>query len=120
MAQDVMTAGIDCTDDCPVRLASDLLSGKWTTLIFRELLAGTKRYTELQHALLGVSPKILASRLRMLSNAGLVNRKIYATVPPKTEYSLTDLGREVEPVIRAMADFGVKLGETAETSIRAA
>ncbi len=120
MIQDVMTAGIDCSDDCPVRLASDLLSGKWTTLIIRELLGGTKRYTEVQHALLGVSPKILAARLRMLASAGLVERKIYATVPPKTEYSLTDLGREVEPVIRAMADFGIKLGDAADVNVKAA
>lgn len=107
---DPLTPGIDCTHDCPVRLAAELLTGKWTTLIFRELLGGTRRYSELQHALLGVSPKILAARLRMLTEAGLVTRRIYATVPPKTEYSLTPLGREVEPVIRAMAGFGEKLG----------
>jgi len=109
--EDLMQAGVDCTDDCPVRLASDILSGKWTTLIVRELLAGTKRYSQLQHALLGVSPKILAARLRMLEAAGLVTRKIYPTIPPKTEYSLTALGREMEQVIRAMAEFGGKLAE---------
>lgn len=108
---DPLQAGIDCTDDCPVRLASDMLSGKWTTLIIRELLAGTRRYTQLQHALLGVSPKVLASRLRMLQSEGLISRKVYATVPPKTEYSLTDLGKEAEQVIRALANFGLILGE---------
>ena len=117
---DPLTAGIDCSDDCPVRLASDILSGKWTTLIFRELLAGTKRYTELQHGLLGISPKILASRLQMLAEAGLLTRRIYPTVPPKTEYTLTPLGRAVEPVIRAMADFGSKLGADADADERAA
>ena len=112
-APDPLQSGIDCAPDCPVKLASDILSGKWTTLIVRELLSGTRRYSELQYALLGISPKVLAARLRMLQSHGLVTRKIYATVPPKTEYTLTPLGREMERVIRAMADFGMKLAETA-------
>ena len=103
---DPLEAGIDCTPDCPVKLSADILSGKWTTLIIRELLAGTRRYSQLQYALLGISPKILALRLRMLEAEGLVSRKIYPTVPPKTEYTLTALGCEAERVIRAMADFG--------------
>ena len=111
-----LQAGVDCTPDCPVKLSADILSGKWTTLIIRELLAGTKRYSQLQYALLGVSPKILASRLRMLESEGLVTRKIYATVPPKTEYTLTTLGKEAEKVIRAMADFGVLLEQRATSA----
>ncbi|AXX97980.1 transcriptional regulator [Profundibacter amoris] len=109
-----MEPGVDCTPDCPVRLSADILSGKWTTLIIRELLAGTRRYSQLQYALLGVSPKILAARLRMLQSEGLVTRKVYPTVPPKTEYTLTDLGREAEQVIRAMADFGDLLAARAD------
>lgn len=104
-----LQAGVDCTPDCPVKLASDILSGKWTTLIIRELLAGTRRFSQLQYALLGVSPKILSSRLRMLEENGIVTRKIYPTVPPKTEYNLTDLGRELEHVILSMAKFGTLL-----------
>jgi DNA-binding HxlR family transcriptional regulator len=111
---DPLAAGIDCTPDCPVKLAADILSGKWTTLIVRELLAGTRRYSELQYALLGISPKILASRLRMLEQNGLVTRRVYPTVPPKTEYSLTPLGGEMERVIRAMADFGALLADQAQ------
>ncbi len=106
MPTDPLQAGIDCTPDCPVALAHEVLSGKWTTLIFRELLAGTRRYSQLQHALLGISPKILAARLRMLEARGLLRRKLTPSVPPKTEYTLTDKGRAVEPVIRAMAEFG--------------
>lgn len=106
---DLLKAGIDCTPDCPVKRSADILSGKWTTLIIRELLAGTRRYSQLQYALLGISPKILAARLRMLESEGLLTRKIYPTVPPKTEYTLTDLGGEAEKVIRAMAEFGVVL-----------
>ncbi len=111
-----MEPGVDCTPDCPVKLSADILSGKWTTLIIRELLAGTRRYSQLQYALLGVSPKILAARLRMLESEGLVTRKVYPTVPPKTEYTLTDLGREAEQVIRAMADFGSLLAARESTT----
>ncbi len=108
---EILKAGTDCTPDCPVKLAADILSGKWTTLIIRELLSGTRRYSQLQHGLLGISPKILASRLRMLEGEGLITRKIYPTVPPKTEYTLTKLGQEVEHVIRAMAKFGQLLAK---------
>ncbi len=104
-------AAIDesCGEECPVAKASDVLSGKWTTLIFRDLLSGTKRYSELQRSLAGVSPRMLAARLSMLEEAGLVSKTIYPTVPPKTEYSLTARGRKVEPVIASMAAFGATL-----------
>jgi len=108
---DPLQTGVDCSPDCPVKLAADILSGKWTTLIVRELLPGTRRYSQLQYALLGISPKILASRLRMLEANGLVTRKIYPTIPPKTEYTLTKLGREMEHVIVAMAEFGQLLAK---------
>lgn len=110
--RDTMTAGIDCTPGCPVQRAAEILSGKWTTLIFRELLAGTRRYSELQYALLGISPKVLAQRLHLLEDHGLLTRKVYPTVPPRTEYTLTPAGRAVEPVIRAMAAFGDSLPAT--------
>ena len=109
MPANTLQAGVDCTPDCPVALAHEVLSGKWTTLIFRELLAGTRRYSQLQHALLGISPKILAARLRMLEGRGLLTRKLTPSVPPKTEYTLTARGRAVEPVIHAMAAFGAEL-----------
>ncbi len=111
MQDDPLQSGADCTPECPVKLAADILSGKWTTLIVRELLPGTRRYSQLQHGLLGISPKILANRLRMLEANGLVNRKIYPTIPPKTEYTLTKLGREMEHVIGAMAQFGQLLAK---------
>ena len=108
---DPLQAGVDCKAGCPVQLAADILSGKWTTLLIRELLAGTRRYSQLQYALLGISPKILASRLRMLEANGLLTRKIYPTIPPKTEYTLTPLGQELEPVILSMAKFGQLLAK---------
>lgn len=99
-----------CDADCPVARAARILDGKWTTLIFRDLLGGTRRYSELQRSLAGISPRMLATRLAMLESAGLISKKIYPTVPPRTEYSVTESGRAVEPVIAAMAAFGRRLG----------
>lgn len=98
-----------CDEDCPVRRAADLVGYKWTTLIVRDLLPGKKRYSELQRSVAGISPRVLAERLRELESAGLVRRTVYPTVPPSTEYSLTELGRKIEPVIRAMAEFGLEM-----------
>ncbi len=98
-----------CNDECPVAKASEVLSGKWTTLIVRDLLPGKKRYSELQRSLSGISPRMLAARLAMLEEAGLIAKTIYPTVPPKTEYALTKAGRRIEPVIAAMAEFGAGL-----------
>lgn len=96
-------------DGCPVRLAAEIIEGKWTTRIIRELLQGTCRYSELQRNLSGISPKILTERLKMLEYHKLVSKKIYPTIPPKTEYSLTPLGSEMQYVIAAMAEFGIKM-----------
>jgi DNA-binding HxlR family transcriptional regulator len=78
-------------------------------LIIRELLSGTKRYSDLQRALTGISPKVLAARLRFLEQQQLLQRTLYPTVPPSTEYTLTELGRQFETVIAAMARFGTTL-----------
>lgn len=107
----LLQSGVDCTPDCPVKMTADILLGKWTTLIIRELLSGTRRYSQLQYALLGISPKILASRLKMLQSNGLITRKVYPTIPPKTEYTLTELGQEMRHVIGAMAQFGQLLAK---------
>ncbi|MAS06009.1 MAG: transcriptional regulator [Ahrensia sp.] len=98
-----------CDDECPVAKASGVLSGKWTTLIVRDLLSGKKRYSELQRSLTGISPRMLAARLAELEQAGMIAKTIYPTVPPKTEYELTEKGWRIEPVIAAMAAFGASL-----------
>ena len=100
---------IACKPDCPVARAHQVLGGKWTTLIFRELLGGTRRYSQLQRALDGISPRMLAERLRMLEVEGLLKRTQHPTIPPTTEYALTDSGRGIAPVIAAMATFGQSL-----------
>lgn len=95
-----------CNGICPVKKTANIIDGKWTTQVIRELLGGKKRYSEIQRALDGISPKVLTSRLRLLESENLVTRTVYATVPPTTEYQLTKIGKELESVIYAMAKFG--------------
>lgn len=96
-----------CDAACPVRLTASLVGYRWTTLIVRDLLGGKKRYSELLRSVSGISPRMLADRLKQLEDNGLVLRTVYATVPPTTDYELTPLGRKLKQVIRAMASFGV-------------
>ncbi len=96
-----------CDDACPVRRAADIVGHKWTTLVVRDLLSGKKRYSELQRSISGISPRMLAARLKELEDAGVVTRTVFPTVPPTTEYELTRLGRKLEKVIRALVEFGM-------------
>lgn len=98
-----------CEDECPVKKTAEIIEGKWTTLIIRELLPGKKRYSELQRSLAGISPRMLAARLKLLQDKQLVARTVYPTIPPTTEYQLTELGYELKAVLAAMAEFGVRL-----------
>ncbi len=91
---------------CPVAQALQVLDGKWTTLVVRDLLGGTRRFTQLRDSLAGISPKTLTDRLRELEKAGLVDRRMYAEIPPRVEYSLTERGLTLEPVIAALAAWG--------------
>lgn len=93
-----------------MRRTALVIDGKWTTQIVRDLLPGKKRYSELIASLPGISPKVLSQRLRMLEQRGLLTKTIYPEVPPRTEYQLTPLGRELKVVIEAMARFGAVLG----------
>ena len=96
----------DCDGTCPVQRTAKILDGKWTTLIVRDLIGGKKRYSELQRSLSGISPRLLAARLRLLEQHGILTRTAYPTVPPTTEYELTLLGKGLRDVIKAMAKFG--------------
>jgi len=98
-----------CDADCPVARASEVLSGKWTTLIVRDLLRGRQRFSQLERALKGISPRMLSARLQMLEQAGLVLKTIHPTNPPTTEYELTAAGLRMQGVIEAMAVFGAGL-----------
>lgn len=99
----------ECDSECPVQRTAKILDGKWTTLIVRDLIGGKKRYSELQRSLPGISPRLLAARLRLLEQHALVTRTVYPTVPPTTEYELTLLGHGLREVIEAMAKFGGNL-----------
>jgi DNA-binding HxlR family transcriptional regulator len=104
-----------CAEEtCPVARAVRILDGKWTILVIRDLLRGTKRFSELRSSLTGISPKTLTDRLRDLEGQGLVERAIYAEIPPRVEYSLTHKGRTLEPVISALAAWGRSADEPAD------
>lgn len=91
---------------CPVETTLTLISDKWKVLILRDLLTGTKRFGELRRSVGDVSQKILTAQLRQMENSGLVNRKVYAEVPPRVEYSLTELGLSLKPILDAMWEWG--------------
>ena len=91
---------------CTVERSADVLSGKWTTLILRDLLGGPKRFGELRRSLTGVSPKTLTDRLKSLEAEGVLTRTLYPEMPPRTEYRLTEKGAALRPVIEAMAAWG--------------
>ena len=103
---------VDCPKDveCSIEKALNVLDGKWTFLILRDLFEGTKRFGELRKSLHGVSPKTLSERLKELENKGIVKRTVYPTIPPTVEYSLTEKGKSLKPIIKEMKMWGAKWG----------
>jgi DNA-binding HxlR family transcriptional regulator len=91
---------------CPVETTLLLIGDKWKVLIMRDLLTGTKRFGELKKSVGSISQKVLTQNLRMMEENGLINRKVYAEVPPKVEYSLTDLGCSLKPILDSMSQWG--------------
>jgi len=91
---------------CPIEVALEVIGGMWKVIVVRELLTGTKRYSELHRGLRHATHKMLAQQLRQLEADGIVDRKVYPQVPPKVEYSLTRLGRELGPLLDAMSGWG--------------
>lgn len=91
---------------CPVETTLMLIGDKWKVLILRDLLTGTKRFGELKKSIGGVSQKVLTAQLRDMEECGLVSRKVYAEVPPRVEYSLTELGESLKPILDAMSSWG--------------
>ncbi|MCI8512814.1 MAG: helix-turn-helix transcriptional regulator [Lachnospiraceae bacterium] len=91
---------------CPVETTLTLIGDKWKVLILRDLLPGTKRFGELKKSIGSVSQKVLTAQLRNMEENGLVKRKVYAEVPPRVEYSLTELGQSLKPVLDAMRNWG--------------
>lgn len=101
----------DSLPDCPVEITLKLISNKWRLLILRNLMDGTQRFGELLQGISGISHKVLTTNLRAMEENGLLSRKIYAEVPPRTEYTLTDLGRSMKPILDAMNAWGTQFRE---------
>lgn len=91
---------------CPVETTLMLISDKWKVLILRDLLPGTKRFGELKKSIGNVSQKVLTAQLRQMEDSGLLIRTVYPEVPPRVEYTLTDLGRSLKPILDAMQSWG--------------
>ena len=92
--------------DCPVCRTADVVCGKWTMLIIRDLAEGTSRFCELERSLDGISPRTLSLRLRALEEEGILQRQTYPEVPPRVEYALTAKGEALVPIVEAMRNYG--------------
>ena len=91
---------------CPVELTLLLISNKWKILIIRDLLEGTKRFSELKKSINNISQKVLTSNLREMEENELLTRKVYPEVPPRVEYTLTDIGYSLKPLLDDMDKWG--------------
>ena len=98
--------------ECPVARAVAVIGGRWTVLILRDLLIhGPRRFQDFQDSLNGMAPNTLSNRLKTLENHGIVERRFYEQHPPRAEYVLTEKGRDLGAIIRAIRDWGVKYGD---------
>lgn len=95
-------------DHCPVCRTADVISGKWTLLVIRDLAGESRRFCELERSLEGISPRTLSLRLRTLEEAGIVERQTFPEVPPRVTYALTDKGKDLVPLIDDMRKYGMQ------------
>lgn len=102
--------------NCPAEKALEAIGGRWKVLILRELFQGVKRFNELQRSLTGITQKMLTQQLREMEADGIVHRQIYLQVPPKVEYSLTPLGKSLQPILEAMHEWALQY-EAEETDL---
>lgn len=98
----------DCAGKCPAEPTVGVIGGRWKVPVLWQLFAGTKRFNELKRALPDCTAKVLTQQLRELEADGVVRRKVYAQVPPKVEYSLTERGTSLKPVVEAMCRWAAK------------
>lgn len=91
---------------CPVETTLMLISDRWKVLIIRDLLDGTKRFGELKRSVGNISQKVLTANLRVMEESGLLTRKVYPEVPPRVEYTLTETGYSLKPILDAMKEWG--------------
>jgi DNA-binding HxlR family transcriptional regulator len=90
---------------CPVEAALDLIGGKWKSIILFRVLEETRRFNELRRLMPGLTQRMLTNQLRELERDGLISRKVYAEVPPKVEYSMTEFGKTLEPVLLSLKQW---------------
>lgn len=102
---------------CPVEIAMGLIGDKWKILIIRDLLTGTKRFGELKKSLNGISQKVLTNTLRDMEKSGLVHREVFAEVPPRVEYSLTDTGWSLKPILDSMVKWEIIIAKCKNSRI---
>jgi DNA-binding HxlR family transcriptional regulator len=93
---------------CPVARSLEFLGERWTLLVVRDLLMGPKKFQDFSASLAGVTPAVLSHRLKVLETNGIVSRRLYSEHPPRAEYALTDRGRELRPVVRALGIWGAR------------
>jgi DNA-binding HxlR family transcriptional regulator len=95
--------------DCPVARTLDLIGERWTILLLRDLLLhGPRRFQDFQSSLPGIAPNMLSTRLKSMEDNGLVRRELYSERPPRVEYVLTDKGKSLGPIVKAMREWGLK------------
>jgi DNA-binding HxlR family transcriptional regulator len=95
-------------ETCPVCKTAEIVCGKWTLLLIRDLAEGHSRFCELERSLQGISPRTLSLRLRALEEEGIIERETYPEVPPRVEYQLTEKGRALMPIIDGMRTYGTR------------
>lgn len=91
---------------CSIEKTMNVIGGKWTFLILRDLFYGPKRFAELEKSLIGISPRTLSLRLKELENENIIDRTVYSTMPPHVEYSLSEKGQTLRPIFDAMREWG--------------
>lgn len=102
--------------NCPVETMLMLIGDKWKVLILRDLMGGTKRFGELKKSIGAISQKVLTANLRSMEQSGLLTRAVYAEVPPRVEYTLTEIGQSMEPVLNSMVEWGLSYKEKIQTA----
>lgn len=111
----------DVDHECPVEITLDVIGGKWKGMVLYWLLDGTARFNEIRRAVPKATQKMLALQLRELESDGVISRKVYAEVPPRVEYSLTEFGLSLKPILLQMKDWGTqyrsKLKQTRSTTV---
>jgi DNA-binding HxlR family transcriptional regulator len=102
---------------CPVTRTMSVIGGKWKPIIMWTVRGGTRRFGEIRKMIPGITQKMLTQQLRELERDGIISRKVYAVVPPMVEYSLTEYGRTLTPILDAMAEWGTGYGDSVNAEV---